>query len=178
MGGGFTTDWGVHMIDVAQWAMGLDNSGPVEIIPKGYKNTKALTWVYNTDVKMTQETFNDKGTKGVKFIGSDGWFEVARGYFKGSSKKLEPNLKKETGPYETKIPHQVNFIEAARAKKDPVVTVEIGHRTYTACTLANIAHELGRPVKWDPKMEEFVQDPQADLYMHREYRKGYKLPII
>jgi len=178
LGGGFTTDWGAHMFDIAQWGLGMDESGPVEIIPAGFENYKFLTYKYTNGVIMTEEPFNAENTKGVKFQGKDGWIEVSRGYYKASSKELEPKLEKETGPYETRIPHQVNFIESVRAKKDPAVPVEIGHRTCSVCTLGNIAYDLRRPVKWDPAKEEFVNDLQADLYMHREYRQGYELPIL
>ena len=178
MGGGFTTDWGAHMFDIAQWGLGMDKSGPVEAIPAGFKKYKFLTYKYDSGIIMTEEPFDEKKTKGVKFQGKDGWIEVSRGYFKGSEKSYEPNLKKESGPYETKIPHQINFIEAVRSRKDPQVPVEIGHRTCTVCTLGNIAYDLRRPVKWNPAKEEFVDDLQADLYMHREYRKGYKLPVL
>ncbi len=65
-----------------------------------------------------------------------------------------------------------------RNRKDPVVPVEIGHRSCTVCTLGNISYDLGRPIKWNPVTEEFVNDKQADLYMHREYRKGYELPSL
>ncbi|MCK5102712.1 MAG: Gfo/Idh/MocA family oxidoreductase [Cyclobacteriaceae bacterium] len=178
MGGGFTTDWGAHMFDIAQWGLGMDKSGPVEAIPAGFENYKFLTYKYDNGIIMTEEPFDEKKTKGVKFQGKDGWIEVSRGYFKGSEKSYEPNLKKESGPYETKIPHQINFIEAVRSRKDPQVPVEIGHRTCTVCTLGNIAYDLRRPVKWNPAKEEFIDDLQADLYMHREYRKGYKLPVL
>ena len=127
---------------------------------------------------MSEEPFNNEQTKGVKFVGKDGWIEVSRGYFKASDKKFDSNVKEESGPYETKIPHQVNFIESVRAHKDPQVPVEIGHNSCTTCTLGNIAYDLRRSVKWDPKKQEFVNDPQAELYMHREYRAGYKLPVI
>ncbi len=178
MGGGFTTDWGAHMFDIAQWGLGMDESGPVEIIPAGFEDYKFLTYKYASGIIMTEEPFNAENTKGVKFQGKDGWIEVSRGYYKASSKELEPKLEKETGPYETRIPHQINFIESVRAKKDPTVPVEIGHRTCSVCTLGNIAYDLRRPVKWDPAKEEFVNDLQADLYMHREYRQGYELPIL
>jgi len=178
MGGGFTTDWGAHMFDIAQWGLGMDKSGPVEISPAGYEDYKFLTYKYANGIIMTEEPFNERKTKGVKFQGKDGWIEVSRGYFKASDKKFEPNLEKETGPYETKIPHQLNFIEAVRAHKDPQVPVEIGHSTCTVCTLGNIAYDLKRPVKWDPAKQQFVDDLQAELYMHREYRKGYKLPVF
>ena len=178
MGGGFTTDWGAHMFDIAQWGLGMDKSGPVEIIPAGYKNYQFLTYKYESGVIMTEEPFNKGKTKGVKFQGKDGWIEVSRGHFKASNPSFKPKLKTESGPYETKIPHQINFIEAVRNRKDPVVPVEIGHRSCTVCTLGNISYDLKRPIKWDPKTEEFVDDLQANLYMHREYRKGYKLPAL
>jgi predicted dehydrogenase len=178
LGGGFTTDWGAHMFDIAQWGLGMDESGPVDIYPAGYEDYKFLTYKYDNGIIMTEEPFNDDNTKGVKFAGKDAWIEVSRGYFKASDKELEPDLKEESGPYETKIPHQVNFIESVRAHKDPQVPVETGHRTCTVCTLGNIAYDLRRPVKWDPAKEQFVDDLQAELYMHREYRKGYKLPVF
>lgn len=178
MGGGFTTDWGAHMFDIGQWGLGMDESGPVEIVPAGYEGHEFLTFKYASSITMTEEPFNKDKTKGVKFQGKDGWIEVSRGYFKASKKSYEPKLEKESGPYETKIPHQINFIDAVRRHKDPQVPVEIGHRTCTVCTLGNIAHDLKRPIKWDPAKEEFVDDLQADLYMHREYRKGYKLPVL
>lgn len=179
MGGGFTTDWGAHMFDIAQWGLGMDDSGPVEIIPAGYEETKFLTYKYASGIVMTEEPFNERKTKGVKFQGKDGWIEVSRGYYKASDDSLLPaKQEKVEGPYETRIPHQVNFIEALRSRKDPQVPVEIGHRTCTVCTLGNISYDLRRPVKWNPSKEEFVDDLQADLYMHREYRKGYKLPVI
>lgn len=178
MGGGYTTDWGAHMYDIAQWGLGMDASGPSEIVPAGYEDYKHMTFKYDNGITMTREKFNEKGSSGVKFFGKDGWVEVARGYFNASKKSYESKLAKEEGPYETKIPHQVNFIDAVRSRKDPQVPVEIGHRTCSVCTLGNIAYDLKRPVKWNPATEEFVNDLQADLYMHREYRKGYKLPIV
>lgn len=175
MGGGFTTDWGAHMFDIVQWGLKMDKSGPVEIIPAGYEEYEYLTYKYASGITMTEEPFNDKKTKGIKFVGNNGWIEVSRGYFNASDEKYNPNLEKESGPYETKIPHQLNFVESVRARKDPQVPVETGHRTCTVCTLGNIAYDLRRPVKWDPANEKFVDDLQAELYMHREYRKGYKL---
>jgi predicted dehydrogenase len=175
MGGGFTTDWGAHMFDIAQWGLGMDKSGPVEIIPAGYMETKFLTYKYANGVVMTEEKFNGE-TKGVKFWGSDGWIEVARGFFNASKESLKPEKKTaEAGAYETKAPHHANFIDAVRSRKDPVASVEIGHRSCTLCNLGNIAYELMRPVKWDPETESFTNDAEASKYLHRVYRKGYSL---
>ena len=177
MGGGFTTDWGAHMFDIAQWGLGMDKNGPVEISPIG-DGSEYITWKYANGVVMTSEPFDEKKTKGVKFIGEGGWIEVSRGYFNASDPKFNaPEQPKIEGPYETRIPHQVNFIESLKSRKDPVVPVEIGHSSCTVCTLGNIACELKKTIKWDPATETFVDDVDgaATKLMHYEYRAGWKL---
>ncbi len=178
MGGGFTTDWGAHMFDIAQWALGMDKSGPVEISPIG-DGSEFIQWKYANGVVMSSEPFDEKLTKGVKFIGENGWIEVSRGYFNASDPSFNPpaSATANDGPYETRIPHQVNFIEAVKSRKDPVVPVEVGHSSCTVCTLGNIACALKRTIKWNPETETFVDDTDgaATKLMHYEYRTGYKL---
>ena len=178
LGGGFTTDWGAHMFDIAQWGLGMDNSGPVEIIPAGYQDTKFLTYKYADGAVMTEEPFDEKQTKGVKFWGDKGWIEVSRGHYLASDDSLLPPKVEETGgAYETKVPHLENFINAVKTKTDPVVPVEIGHRSCTVCTLGNIAYDMKRPIKWDPATEKFVDDPEADKnrLFNKTYTEGYIL---
>ncbi len=177
MGGGFTTDWGAHMFDIVQWGLGMDRNGPVEISPIG-DGTEFMSFKYASGVVMTSEPFDENMTKGVKFIGEDGWIEVSRGYFNASDPKfMPPETEVVEGPYETRIPHQVNFIESVRLRQDPVVPVEIGHSSCTVCTLGNIACELKRTIKWDPETETFVDDTDgaATKLLHYQYREGYKL---
>jgi predicted dehydrogenase len=178
MGGGFTTDWGAHMFDIAQWGLGMDKNGPVEISPIG-DGTEYMQFKYASGTIMTSEPFNDEKMKGVKFWGENGWIEVSRGYFKGSDSKfdLPASATANDGPYETRIPHQLNFVEAVRSRKDPVVPVEIGHSSCTVCNLGNIACELKRTIKWDPATETFVDDADgaATKLLHYEYRAGYTL---
>jgi predicted dehydrogenase len=177
MGGGFTTDWGAHMFDIAQWGLGMDKNGPVEISPIG-DGTEYMKFVYANGTVMTSEPFNEGKMKGVKFWGENGWIEVSRGYFNASDKDFfPPEGEKSEGPYETKIPHQINFIEAVRSRIDPVVPVEIGHSSCTVCNLGNIACELKKTIKWNPETEMFVDDTDgaAAKLMHYEYRSGWKL---
>ena len=178
MGGGFTTDWGAHMFDIAQWGLGMDKSGPVEISPIG-DGTEFISWTYASGTVMTSEPFDEKMTKGVKFWGENGWIEVARGYFNASDPKFMPpeSATAVEGPYETRVPHQLNFIEAVKNRKDPVVPVEIGHSSCVVCTLGNIACELKRTIRWDPATETFVGDTDgaATKLMHYDYRKPWKL---
>jgi predicted dehydrogenase len=177
MGGGFTTDWGAHMFDIAQWGLGMDRNGPVEIAPIG-DGTEYMKFKYANGVEMTSEPFDERKTKGVKFWGEKGWIEVARGYFNASDPSFIPEKTKDSdGPYETKIPHQLNFIESVRSRIDPVVPVEIGHSSATVCNLGNIACQLKRTLRWDPATQTFIGDTdgKATGMLHYEYRKGWKL---
>jgi predicted dehydrogenase len=91
-GNGYTADWGAHMHDIAQAAIGLDGSGPVEIIPKGYNGTQYMTFKYASGVVMTEQPYleDNPGAQGLKFIGTKGWIEVARGYIACSDQSLIP----------------------------------------------------------------------------------------
>ncbi len=177
-GGGFTCDWGAHNFDIGQWALGMDRSGPVEIIPAGFIETEHLTYVYENGVTMSNKPWDEGKTRGIKFYGSDGWIEVSRGRYAASDDSLLPagyNDKNKGLKYESGTSHLDNFVESVRARKEPIANVETGQRTCTTCILGNIATELGRPVKWDPTTQYFVNDPEAEKYFHRDYRVGYKL---
>ncbi len=177
-GGGFTCDWGAHNFDIGQWAMGMDRSGPIEIIPAGFIENQYLTYVYESGVKMSNKPWDEGKSRGIKFWGSDGWIEVSRGMYAASDDSLLPagyNDKNKGLKYESGTSHLDNFVEAVRARTEPIANVETGQRTCTTCLLGNIATELGRPVKWDPKAQYFVNDPEAAEYFHRPYRVGYTL---
>nr|HPR59815.1 gfo/Idh/MocA family oxidoreductase [Prolixibacteraceae bacterium] len=166
--------WSMHH----QWALEMDGSGPVEISPIG-DGTQFMKFVYENGVVMTSEPFDDAWTKGVKFIGADGWLEVSRGHFKASNDEWLPKNEavEQSGSYETKVAHHIDFVEAVRERRDPVVPVEVGHSSCTVCTLGNIACELGRTIKWDPKNETFIDDVDgaASKMLHYQYRDGWSL---
>jgi hypothetical protein len=80
------------MFDIAQAAIGMDGSAPSEIIPKGYNGQQYMTFKYKTGVVMTEQPYleDNPGAQGIKFIGTKGWIEVARGYIACSDPSLIP----------------------------------------------------------------------------------------
>lgn len=176
LGGGLTTDWGAHMFDVAQWALGKDRTGPVQIIPPGYSFYDHLTFIYDNGIVVTEEPF-DGNKQGVKFYGDNGWIQVCRGEVIASDPAFMPkqDASRKDVPYETTVPHMAAFIESVRTRVDPNVPVEVGHSSCTMCNLGNIAYELKRPLAWNPIVEKFVNDPEATKHLHYQYRDGYSL---
>ncbi|MBE3069294.1 MAG: Gfo/Idh/MocA family oxidoreductase, partial [Planctomycetes bacterium] len=65
--GGMMTDWGAHHFDIAQWGMGMDESGPVEVHAPDGKDYKSLTYKYANGVVMYHG-----GANGILFTGTDG----------------------------------------------------------------------------------------------------------
>ena len=72
--------------------------------------------------------------------------------------------------------HIENFFECVKSRKDPIMTVENGHRVASLCHLGSIARVLGRPLKWDPEKEIFPGDEEANRYIDCPKRKGYEVP--
>jgi predicted dehydrogenase len=175
-GNGFTADWGAHMFDISQAAIGMDGSGPCEFIPKGYGGAQYLTMKYQNGIVMTEQDFQKEGGNGICFNGDKGWLKVTRGYIECSNPDL---LKKEerkiaAGEYETSPGHMQNFIDCIRSRKNPIAPVESGCSTNTLCCIANIATELKRPVRWNPATLSFDDDREAAE--HRLYKYPYRKP--
>jgi predicted dehydrogenase len=176
MGGGYMTDWGAHMFDIAQWALGKDRSGPVEIIPPGVSWHEHLTYKYDNGVVMTMQQFDGR-KQGCKFYGDRGWIQVRRGEVLASDPAFLPGAQAADDgvAYETNSSHMGTFVDSMRSRKDPNVPVEVGHSSCTVCTLGNIAYELGRPLEWNPIVEKFTDDAEATGLLQYKYRDGYSL---
>lgn len=172
--GGGMTDMGAHHFDIAQWGLGMDHTGPVEIIPPDGKEYKTLTYKYANGVVMYHG-----GANGILFTGTKGKIEVNRGYFKAEPESV---AKEPLGPGDVHLyrsnDHYRNFLDCVRSRKLPICDVEIGCRSVTVCHLGNLAYWNKRPLEWDPKKERFIGDDEANTWLHRPKRAPWRLPVV
>ena len=69
--------------------------------------------------------------------------------------------------------HARNFIDCIKSRQRPIADIEGGHRTTTACHLANLSLRLGRKLRWDVEKEQIVGDAEANAMLVRPYRKPW-----
>jgi len=170
--GGMMTDWGAHHFDIAQWGLGMDDSGPVEIIPpEDPKANRGLRYIYANGVEVLH---GDSG--GVLFIGSEGKILVNRGKFEATPTALgEEPLKDDAIRLYKSSNHLTDFLNCMRSRKKPICDVEIGCRSVTVCHLGNLAYWNHRHLKWDPAKERFIGDKEANAWLDRPKRGGWKV---
>lgn len=204
--GGKMTDWGAHHVDIAMWALGMDNSGPTSVegtakhpVPL-LKGMPTVSNRYNTATEFNvlakfangaeliiQHNGFPEGDNGVLIEGTKSTLFVSRSRLVGpavdelASNPLPESLLKEL--YKGKLnqegrnAHMENFFDCVRDRGLPVSDVYTHHRAITTCHLANIAIRLGRKIQWDPETQQIINDPEAATWVGREQRKGYEIDI-
>jgi predicted dehydrogenase len=173
--GGMMTDWGAHHFDIAQWGLGMDESGPVEIIPpKDAKAQSGLRYLYANGVEVVHGPGG-----GVQFIGADGEITVNRGKLVSKPEKILKEKLGEKDVHLYKSPgHQRDWLNCLKTRKKPICDVEIGARSVTVCHLGNLAYWNHKTLKWDPKKWQFVDDAGDNKWLDRERREGFELPKV
>jgi len=170
--GGMMTDWGAHHFDIAQWGLGMDDSGPVEIIPPADPKTgRGARFIYANGVEMIHGP-----SGGVLFIGTEGKILVNRGKFEATPKELgEQPLAANAIKLYNSYNHGKDFLDCMRSRKKPICDVEIGCRSATVCHLGNIAYWTGKRLRWDPVKERFIGDEEANKWLTRDVRGPWKV---
>jgi predicted dehydrogenase len=169
--GGMMTDWGAHHFDIAQWGLGMDESGPVEIIPpEDPKATRGVRYLYANGVEMIH---GDSG--GVLFIGTEGKILVNRGKFEATPSSIDQPLDDKAIRLYKSNNHCKDFLDCMRTRKKPICDVEIGCRSVTVCHLGNLAYWNHRHLKWDPVTERFIGDDEANKWLDRDKRGNWKV---
>jgi predicted dehydrogenase len=195
--GGVLTDWGAHLVDLAQWANNTEKSGPVVVQGKGDFPPRDAVW-NTTPTFEIDYTYGNGVTlrvsskePGIRFTGSEGWIG-----FTGWRQPLEasdPRILEVAIPENQQLyrPNTIverdsndggehkNFVDCVFSGNPTYAPAETGHRTTTISHIGNISMLLGgRELKWDPESERFQGDEEADALLGREQREPWCLDQV
>jgi predicted dehydrogenase len=198
-GNGDLGNQGIHQVDIARWGLGVQY--PVKVSAMGghfmfdddqeTPNTLNCAFEFEDNGKRKLMEFEvrhwesnheadiqergNTNTIGAIFYGSKGYLAVDSyiSYKSWLGKEQQP------GPARTEGgDHYLNFIEAVRSRKRESLNAEIeeGAASTVLVHLANISYRIGRTVHFDSKTMTCVNDPEANRYLTREYRKPFVVP--
>jgi len=199
--GGLMTDWGAHMLDIAN--LGMNVQAPKSAISVGGKfgfpddvrqtpDTQQAVLVYDGFSVIWEHAIGIgigpwQREHGVAFQGSDGVLVVDRLGWEiaaetepsegGSRFKMTP-VPRQKGSVSCEFLHVKNFLDCVKSREKPVSDVEIAHQSMKACHLSNIAYRTGRKVDWDDEKEEIVGDAEAQEMVRAHYRAPWELPKV
>lgn len=189
--GGEMTNWGAHGVDQIQWALGMDETGPVELRPlsAGPNGQVAMKYANGIEVRFVLEPGHGP-MGGAVFVCERGKLEINRNKYVSNPPEIaaELNQRLDVAEEERKWSdelalwqarwHLENWLDCIRTRERPVADVEIGQRSVTVCHLANIVRAVGRPLRWDPAAEVFARDAEANALVDRPRRSGFELPAV
>jgi len=192
-GGGMVCDWGAHHVDIAQWGLNMDKSGPVEVYPPADPQAKnGAILVYENGVRLTHVD-----GYGADFFGSEGEVKVNRGQieFWRDGKKVAGFSSREDGGslgsvlntlekdfladakiklYESPD-HIRNFLDCVESREKTVTSEEIGGRSAICCHLLNQAYFNQQVIKWQPEAMQFAEGSGKPEWLTREYRAPWSV---
>ena len=198
-GAGMITGWGAHHIDSAHWGMNTEYTGPIEVWGHADFPDHGL-WDVHGSFKTEglyangmQMSVSGDYLNGIKFYGTKGWIFVSRGNEQVTKSDPVAKLndatalassdpaiiKSEIGRdeihlYESKEQHG-NWLDCIISRKAPISPVELGHRACSTCLIHDMAMVLKRKLYWDPTMERFKNDDEANSMLSRPHRSPYLL---
>jgi predicted dehydrogenase len=193
-GGGMVTDWGAHHLDIAQWGLGMDASGPVEVLPPpsaGDKNGAQLVYANGVTVKHVNGF-------GVDFVGTEGRVRVNRGKFiferdgktiasyRGAEDE-DTNLNQQVQIAQQEFlrdariklhlsrNHVTDFLECVQSRNQPITNAEVGGRTVICCHLMNLAYLHHQKIRWQPEPMVFAEGSGDPQWLTRDYRSPWQV---
>ena len=180
--GGTLTDWGAHLLDMAQWGNDTENTGPVEVEGKGifwrdglYDTAREfrVEYKYANGVRLIVTS----GAPSLRFEGTDGWIgnQGWRAPLEAEPKSI---LDSAIGPneihlYTCRAGEQRNFLDCIKTRRPCYFPAEVGHRCFTVAHIGNISMLLDRKLRWDPDKEEFIGDAEANRMLSRAMRSPW-----
>lgn len=180
---GWVAGYGVHDVDLAQWGLGTETTGPVEIDGQGNFPQKGL---FNTVLDYRLQFTYDDGRQiimtdtsqhrhGVVFHGSENWAYCRYETDASDKRLLDIKIKEADTRLYVSDQHERNFIECVKSREQTLTPIDVAHRSTSICLLGGICLRLGRRLRWDPIRERFLGDDEANALLSYEMRSPWSV---
>lgn len=195
-GGGMVCDWGAHHIDIANWGIGADDSGPIEAQPPAKQgDMRGARLIYDKGIYVEH-----KNGFGVHFYGTEGEVQVNRGKFTFTrngeliSQWVDKDKDKDRNSLEYQVAkaekeflkdakiklykssnHPTDFLDCMRTRTKPNTNEQVGGRTAIACHLMNQSYYNHATLKWDPIKLQLKDGGGDPKWLTRDYRSPWKV---
>jgi predicted dehydrogenase len=191
--GGLMTDWGVHLINIALWAMGPE--WPRSVVSSGGKylltdnsetpDTQITVYDFPSYTLMWEHQVQcglgpDRREHGVMFTGADatlildtnGWEVIAEPRKRGMMVEMKRSARTDEG---VRAAHVRNFLDSVKSRKPAVENLDVGHHVSAVAHLGNLALRSGSRIEWDAEAHRVRGDHPANALVSREYRAPWTI---
>ncbi len=181
---------GVHDLDIARWGLGVDYPTEVQCTADKLEfvgdiqetpDTQVVTFTFPEkkcmllyEQRLWSPYFLEGYENGVSFYGTDGYIVAGRQGWKLVEKRN--NVVSENKANFSEIPHLKNFISCIKSGGTPNCDIEEGYKSTLLAHLGNLAFRVGRPLKFDAKSQQCVNDDGVNALFKRPGRKEFQIP--
>lgn len=173
--GGGLGDMGQHYLDPVQYILGKDDESPIAI--------EAETGPQDRDAVLLWQRISLRYADGCEIV-LDGTNKDNAPFLTGPKGTLTKSLDSSIPDLVDKVrdlpdpaPQVTDFVQAVKTRSKFALNEVNGHRSCTLINLAKIAVQTGRPLKFDPKKQRFVDDNRANEYIQQPMRGSWKLRV-
>ncbi len=176
---GMISNWGAHLMGIAQWGNNSEYTGPVIVEGTGEFDKGIWNTLNRFDIRYEYangtELFYKIERPYVRFEGTEGWVEIE--YPDKLTASSQSILDSEIGADEMQIRNlasdKEDFLSAIKSGTQSLEPLETAHRTISMCQLGLISITTGTILKWDPETENIIGDNAASALLNRPIREKY-----
>jgi len=176
---GMISNWGAHLMGVAQWANATEYTGPVAVEGSGAFDRGLWNTLNNFEIRYRYadgvELFFKIERPYVRFQGEKNWIEVEYPdkLTSGPRALLDAQILPGETPIRGLSSDKEDFLLAVKSGKPTLEPLETAHRTISMCQLGLISIKTGSRLTWNPETEEIAGDNAASAMLTLPIRDKY-----
>ncbi len=172
--GGGLGDMGQHYLDPVQYILGKDEESPILIESEAPKQDRDAVGVFRR-IRMVYKDGCEIILDGENRDKDASFIQGPKGKIMKGFKSDIPDLDKKLASLPDPEPRVTDFVQAVKTRSKFALNEVNGHRSCTLVNLAKTALQTGRVLHFDSKRQRFLDDKDANSYIHQPMRGPWKV---